>query len=157
EPRPRNKTRNKSGEESPHSTPNSNKGACPVMSDSVAPGVIAGYTVIEEIGAGGMGRTLLAERNGVKVVLKESLDPDPDEREHLAREARFLASLRHPHLPVVHAYEAGVMVMEHIQGVAFKKHIEEIKKQPGWNRSEPYLRKVLGWALQMLDTLDYLH
>jgi serine/threonine-protein kinase len=79
--------------------------------EALSPGTAIGsYTVIRELGRGGMGRVYLArdERLGRDVALK-ALAPhlirDPSHRERLRREARSAALLTHPGLCTVYALE----------------------------------------------------
>ncbi len=60
---------------------------------------IGRYTVLEELGAGGMGRVRLAQApDGRRVVLKSVLSGDPDDDERLRDEARVGLRLAHPHI-----------------------------------------------------------
>src|SRR5262249_22548184 len=75
------------------------------------PGAVVGtYTIVREIGRGGMGRVYLATdaRLGRTVALK-ALAPhllrDPAQRERLRREARAAAMLSHPGICTVYALE----------------------------------------------------
>jgi serine/threonine-protein kinase len=78
---------------------------------ALAPGEQVGsYTIVREIGRGGMGRVYLASdaRLGRTVALK-ALAPhlvrDPGHRERLRREARAAAALTHPGICTVYALE----------------------------------------------------
>jgi predicted Ser/Thr protein kinase len=77
----------------------------------LAPGAVLGvYTIVREIGRGGMGRVYLASdsRLGRTVALKAlapHLTSDPSQRERLRREARAAASLTHPGICTVYALE----------------------------------------------------
>jgi serine/threonine protein kinase len=78
---------------------------------ALAPGtVVASYTIVRELGRGGMGRVYLAEdkRLGRTVALK-ALAPnfvrDAGHRERLRREARAAAGLSHPGICTVFALE----------------------------------------------------
>ena len=78
---------------------------------ALAPGERVGsYTIVREIGRGGMGRVFLASdaRLGRTVALK-ALAPhlvrDPGHRERLRREARAAAALTHPGICTVYALE----------------------------------------------------
>jgi predicted Ser/Thr protein kinase len=79
--------------------------------EPLAPGASVGtYTIVRELGRGGMGRVYLAAdaRLGRTVALK-ALAPhlmrDPSQRERLRREARAAASLTHPGICTVYALE----------------------------------------------------
>jgi predicted Ser/Thr protein kinase len=71
---------------------------------------VGAYTIVRELGRGGMGRVYLASdaRLGRTVALK-ALAPhlmrDPTQRERLRREARAAASLAHPGICTVYALE----------------------------------------------------
>ena len=79
--------------------------------EPLAPGTTVGaYTIVRELGRGGMGRVYLATdaRLGRTVALK-ALAPhlmrDPAQRERLRREARAAAALTHPGICTVYALE----------------------------------------------------
>jgi serine/threonine protein kinase len=79
--------------------------------EPLPPGAKVGaYTIVRELGRGGMGRVYLAsdERLGRTVALK-ALAPhlvrDPSQRERLRREARAAAGLTHPGICTVYALE----------------------------------------------------
>jgi eukaryotic-like serine/threonine-protein kinase len=88
--------------------------AAPALFDddpALAPGTTVGaYTIVRELGRGGMGRVYLAKdaRLGRTVALK-ALAPhlvrDASQRERLRREARAAASLSHPGVCTVYALE----------------------------------------------------
>lgn len=114
------------------------------------------YLVLRPVGKGGMGAVYLArdERLGNTIALKETFFEEERLRKAFEREARLLASLRHPALPRVidHFAEEGgqFLVMEFIPG----DDLEEMFKA----RSGPFpLSDVLKWGDQLLDALDYLH
>jgi eukaryotic-like serine/threonine-protein kinase len=79
--------------------------------EPLVPGASVGtYTIVRELGRGGMGRVYLASdaRLGRTVALK-ALAPhlmrDPSQRERLRREARAAAALTHPGICTVYALE----------------------------------------------------
>ena len=97
-------------------------------SAEIEPGrVVAGrYTVVRELGAGGMGCVYQARQSGVErdvalKVLTDRLAADDEARRRFEREARVVSGLRHPN--TVTLYDFGVtddglayMVMELLQG-----------------------------------------
>jgi formylglycine-generating enzyme required for sulfatase activity/predicted Ser/Thr protein kinase len=114
------------------------------------------YQIIRPIGQGGMGAVYLArdERLGHTVAIKETFFSEARLRRQFEREARLLASLRHPALPVVTDYfsdsDGDFLVMQYIPG----DDLETIMAMQG-RAFEP--EKVLRWADEILDALEYLH
>ncbi|HEX8846511.1 MAG TPA: protein kinase [Pyrinomonadaceae bacterium] len=114
------------------------------------------YLIVRSIGQGGMGTVYLArdQRLGNTVALKETFFTDARMRRAFEREARLLAHLRHPALPKVIDHfdeeDGQFLVMEYIPG----DDLEVLLAQ----RGQPFpLEKVLRWADQLLDALEYLH
>ncbi|BBX73546.1 serine/threonine protein kinase [Mycobacterium shinjukuense] len=67
----------------------------------------AGYTIVRQLGSGGMGEVYLARhprlpREDVLKVLKAEVSADREYRERFHREANAAASLWHPHIVAVH-------------------------------------------------------
>jgi serine/threonine protein kinase len=120
------------------------------------------YHVVRQIGQGGMGTVYEATdlRLGNTVALKQMLleQADPQHitllRRAFEREARLLASLRHPALPRVidHFDDAAgqFLVMEFIPG-------DDLAAMQRKNGGPFPLDVVLRWADQLLDALEYLH
>ena len=114
------------------------------------------YVVDRSIGRGGMGAVYLAldQRLGSRVALKETFFSDDHLRKAFEREARLLASLRHPALPRVSDHfaeaEGQFLVMEYIAGDDLEQMLAA--RACGFAPAE-----VLTWADQLLDGLDYLH
>ncbi|HXG68714.1 MAG TPA: protein kinase [Blastocatellia bacterium] len=114
------------------------------------------YQIIRPIGKGGMGAVYLAkdQRLGNTVALKQTFFDDDMLLRAFEREARLLASLRHPALPRVSDHfseESGqFLVMEFIPGADLGERLQ--------NRGSAFPpHEVLAWADQLLDALDYLH
>jgi serine/threonine protein kinase len=116
---------------------------------------LSGHKILGEIGAGGMGRVLLAfdEGLGRKVAVK-TLSPryanNPKLRERFMREARAMARLDHPN--VVRIYNLGGVneephfVMEYIEGAS----LTEASRRLG-------LSQKIDLMLKVILTVDFLH
>jgi serine/threonine protein kinase len=94
--------------------------------------VIGPYTIVRELGRGGMGRVYLARDTnlGRAVALKAvapHLTRDPSHRERLKREARTAAGLTHPGICTVYALEEHdgelFIVAEYIEGRTLREEI----------------------------------
>ncbi|NJN17910.1 MAG: serine/threonine protein kinase [Oscillochloris sp.] len=114
------------------------------------------YRVERLIAQGGMGAVYRArdERLGNTVALKQTLVTDPYLRAAFEREARLLAGLHHPALPMVsdHFAEGSdqFLVMQFIPGDDLATLLQQ--------RGSPFtLGEVLPWVDRLLDALDYLH
>ncbi len=113
------------------------------------------YRLIRLLGEGGMGSIHLAYDISLEseVALKCNQNPAPESTNQFLREARLLASLRHPHLPRVIDYfisdQSQFLVMDYIAGDDLEKLLKTEGAQP--------LEKVLKWAEQIGSALNYLH
>jgi serine/threonine protein kinase len=94
--------------------------------------VVGPYTIVRELGRGGMGRVYLATdmRLGRSVALKAlvpELTDDPGQRERLRREARAAAALTHPGICTVYALEEFdgelYIVSEFVDGHTLREEI----------------------------------
>jgi Tol biopolymer transport system component len=83
------------------------------------------YTVIAQLGAGGMGEVYRARDNRLNrdvaiKILPPHFTSDPERRARFAREARLLATLNHPHIGAIYGLEeidTGVaLVLELVEG-----------------------------------------
>src|SRR5688572_15984312 len=113
------------------------------------------FLIEDEIGVGGMGAVYRAtdQKFGTAVAIKETFYRDKELAEAFEREARLLNGLHHPIFPHVsdHFTENGghFLVMEYIEG----EDLSELIK-----RGERFaFDTVMGWTLDLLDGLDYLH
>jgi tetratricopeptide (TPR) repeat protein len=118
-----------------------------------------GFTLLEEVGRGGMGIVYRArqDRLGREVavkVLAPALQASPRARERFALEARALARLCHPHVVVVHEIVArddlSAYTMEWIDGSSLARAITT-----GDERLQPAAVARLGIALA--DALTAVH
>ncbi|MEQ1922682.1 MAG: serine/threonine-protein kinase [Pyrinomonadaceae bacterium] len=114
------------------------------------------YRIDKKIGQGGMGAVYVAtdERFGSTVAIKETLCMDDNFRKAIEREARLLNSLKHSALPRVSDHfeeeNSQFLVMEYIPG----DDICCVLDNAGERISAD---KMLKYADQLLDALDYLH
>ena len=90
------------------------------------------YTLLEEIGAGGMGRVYRAmderlEREVAIKILPAGALADPEARKRFRKEALALSKLNHPNIATVHDFdrqeETDFLVMEHIEGVTLAEKL----------------------------------
>ncbi|MBX5456337.1 MAG: serine/threonine protein kinase [Thermogemmatispora sp.] len=120
------------------------------------------YIILRVIGQGGMGAVYQArdtKRGEICAVKEMSLSSVPPSEqgkalENFLAEATILSRLSHPNLPAFTDFfsegERHFLVMEYIDG----KTLEELLEENGGPFSE---RRVLGWARQLCDVLEYLH
>lgn len=113
------------------------------------------YRIVCTLGQGGMGAVYQAEDSAldVMVAIKVNFIRGEGSTTQFMREARMLAKLRHPNLPrVIHYFVAEgteYLVMDYIPGDDLKHLVGKFGKQP--------VHKVLDWANQLGDALEYLH
>lgn len=120
------------------------------------------YKIIKEIARGGMGIVYLAKDllTNSNVALKtSSWASEQKTREGFETEAKLLARLDHPGLPKVRDYfllddNFQALVMDFVEGETLAHILES-----GRYRVGPALDTdiVIGWSLQILDILRYLH
>jgi serine/threonine protein kinase/outer membrane protein OmpA-like peptidoglycan-associated protein len=114
------------------------------------------YRIVRSIGSGGMGAVFEAidARLQNTVAVKQTTAVHPEAARAFEREARILASLRHPALPVVIDYfsdQGGVfLVMQFIDGDDLSRLIRRLA-------GPCPAQDVLQWARTILDALAYLH
>jgi eukaryotic-like serine/threonine-protein kinase len=113
------------------------------------------YRILHLLGKGGMGEVYLAEDTSLKiqVAVKANHRQGEEATNQFFREARLLATLRHPNLPRVIDYfvheDSQFLVMDFIQGEDLRDYIEKSGPQP--------YEKVIDWASQLGKALVYLH
>lgn len=121
------------------------------------------YHIQKRIGQGGMGAVYLAKDikdQGRLCAVKEmslSMVPPEDQPQAVQNfkiEAKILWALNHPNLPALTGFffqnQRYFLVMEYIDGST----LEELLERNGAPFTE---RRVLGWARQLCDVLEYLH
>ena len=121
------------------------------------------YHIQKMIGQGGMGAVYLAKdikEQGRLCAVKEmslsmvSPEEQPQAIQNFKIEAKILWALNHPNLPALTGFffqnQRYFLVMEYIDGST----LEELLERNGAPFTE---RRVLGWARQLCDVLEYLH
>ena len=83
---------------------------------------IPGYTIVKELGRGGMATVYLAiqesfQRQVAIKVMSEQLSQDPDFSDRFQREARIVSRMNHPHIVTVH--DVGVVNNHHYLAMQF--------------------------------------
>jgi len=130
-----------------------------VDEEALTPGAVVGsYTIVRELGRGGMGRVYLASdsRLGRQVALKvlaPHLLSDPRQRERLRREARAAAGLTHPGICTVYALEevdgSLYIASEFIDGRTLRDEIQSGARPPAAD--------VARTALELAEALASAH
>jgi len=120
------------------------------------------YEIIRAVGHGGMGAVYQArdrKQQRICAIKEMSLSMVPsDEREKAVQsfkaEAKMLWGLSHVNLPAFYGFFAEgqryFLVMEYIDGYTLEELLEQ-------NKGPFNERRVLGWARQLCDVLEYLH
>jgi len=125
------------------------------------------YMIREQIGQGGTGSIYLADDTrlqGRLCALKEvehnqSLPTQVFDqvREQFFREASVLARLDHPNLPKVSDFFSDgprdYLVMDYVPGKDLRERMQEARR----NKMFLSENEVLRWAVQLADSLNYLH
>jgi serine/threonine protein kinase len=115
------------------------------------------YELKGVLGEGGMGKIFAAQDLLLKRRVAVKVPLTPEALEVLIAEAKALAALRHPHLPVVHAAgkhgSLDYLVMEQLSGVDLDKRISE---RVGAGRSLS-LREALDLLSTITDALQAIH
>ncbi len=126
-------------------------------------GDLGPYRIVSKLGAGGMGEVYRArdprlDREVAIKVLPERFFEDPEMRSRFEREARLLASLNHPGIAAVHAFEEvpgaspsstrHLLVMELVEGGTLADRIAE---------GPVPTREALSIARQIAEALEAAH
>jgi eukaryotic-like serine/threonine-protein kinase len=118
---------------------------------------LAHYTILEEIGAGGMGivyraRDTRLDRLVAVKVLTTQFARDEEALERFRREARLASSLNHPHICTIHDFgeEGGhfYIVMELLEGQTLRSLMHSGPLE---------MDRALELAIQVADALDAAH
>jgi serine/threonine-protein kinase len=120
----------------------------------------AGYTIVRQLGAGGMGEVYLAQhprlpRRDALKVLAPSVSSDAEYRERFNREADIAATLWHPHIVGVHdrgEYQGQIWIsMDYVEGTDAARLLRE-RYPSGMDKSE-----VASIVTAVAEALDYAH
>jgi len=113
------------------------------------------YRIVRALGQGGMGAVHLAVDLSLdhEVAIKSNRGTSDTSKNQFIREARLLATLRHPNLPRVIDYfivdTTQFLVMDYIPG----DDLEKMRKEHG---AAPF-EYVMQWAIELGMALTYLH
>jgi len=118
---------------------------------------LGNFTVIRQIGVGGMSEVYLVQDNLDRLfalkTMSTRLSHDPSFRQRFAQEARIMASLTHPNIVQLHSYfeEDGnfCLVMEYVDGCSLKELSRRIGPIPE--------KRALKILRQMAEALSYAH
>lgn len=122
--------------------------------------VIAGYTILRSLGAGGMGEVYLAQhprlpRRDALKLLSASVCCESEYRERFSREADIAATLWHPHIVEVHDrgdVDGQLWIsMDYVEGTDAGRLLAE--RYPDGMPPDEVLRIITAVA----DALDYAH
>ena len=115
------------------------------------------YRIVRLVGQGGFGAVYRGWDTALDrpVAVKENFDTGPESQHQFEREAKLLAGLRHPNLPVVIDHfvlpgQGQYLVMDFVEGKSLAAIVAE--------RAGPVDEaEALPWIRQVCDALTYLH
>ena len=117
------------------------------------------YKILNEIGRGGMSTVYLAINEkankpwAVKEVRKNGISNRELVKQSLMVEINLLKKLKHKGLPsivdIIDQQDNYLIVMDYIEGITLENIMQEDGVQPQ--------EKVVDWAIQLCDVLQYLH
>ena len=113
------------------------------------------YKITKQLGTGGMGEVFLADDLTLEtqVAVKINYNLNDTSSAQFIREARLLASLKHPNLPRVIDYftdnNCQYLVMDFIPGDDLKTIVER--------RDKIKPEMIIKWAVELGTALTYLH
>ncbi|HOW92740.1 MAG TPA: serine/threonine-protein kinase, partial [Anaerolineaceae bacterium] len=113
------------------------------------------YRIISLLGKGGMGEVYLAEDQSLanQVAVKVNHNLSTHASAQFIREARLLASLKHPNLPRVIDYftegDSQYLVMDFVPGENLRTLVEQ--------KSPLSTTVILQWAEKLGNAISYLH
>jgi eukaryotic-like serine/threonine-protein kinase len=122
--------------------------------------LLARYKVLGVLGGGGQGAVYQARDlnfpDARRLVAIKEMVMNADDSSYLnafKREANMLAILNHPAIPKIYDFfsqnDRAYLVMEYINGSDLEAIMKKTKSLP--------MEKILEWAIDICDVLDYLH
>jgi eukaryotic-like serine/threonine-protein kinase len=134
---------------------------------SIHPGLLGKYELQERLGQGGMAEVWKAfdqrlQRHVAIKFLRTSLQTDPTFITRFEREARAVASLRHPNIVQIYDFETsqpGVedslayMVMDYIEGSTLADYLQATSHA----QSFPSTAEIVSLMFSISEALDYAH
>jgi len=126
------------------------------------------YRLVEQLGRGGMAEVYKAYQPGLDryvavKVMHSFLSEDKDFLARFQREAKLVASMRHPNIVQVHDFdvESGLsyMVMEFIDGETLKGRLQDLEEKNQWISIDEAVRisLLVGSALKYAHRLGMVH
>lgn len=124
---------------------------------------LGNFTVVEQIGAGGMSEVYLVRDNLDRLfalkTMSASLTSDPAFRQRFEQEARIMASLNHANITKLHSYfEAEgryCLVTEYVPGGSLRDLVKRVGPIPE-KRALPILRQIAS-ALAYAHSMGIIH
>lgn len=115
------------------------------------------YRIVRLVGEGGFRKVYRAWDMSLTkpVALKEGFDADPELRRQFEREARQMAKLRHPNLPIIFDYFSlpggrTFLVVDYVEG----KSLDQLLHERGGPLGED---EALAIIRQVADAVNYMH
>ena len=134
---------------------------------SSEPDVIDGHTILERLGAGGIGIVFNARQSGLDrcVALKrlrDSLIEDEDERAAFIFEARVAGELEHPNILPVHwlGYDQNghpFYTMKRVQGRPLKDVLDRLHSGDSALAREYNMRRLARLFITICSAVSYAH
>jgi len=139
-----------------------------MATEGLAGRTLGKYRLVEQLGRGGMAEVYKAYQAGLDryvaiKVMHSFLSEDKDFLARFQREAKLVASMRHPNIVQVHDFdvEGGLyyMVMEFIDGETLKTRLQNLEEHNQWISIDEAVRLVLavGSALKYAHRLGMVH